>query len=66
MKLMTEIEAKEFISIELRRIQDQSFAHVLRKLLFGNPNTDWNEARRLIAVQCPETQNENWKLERVA
>lgn len=53
---MREQEVKEIISIKiLKRMQDQSAAHVLREILFNKDNKiDWEKAGFSIITNMPE------------
>lgn len=48
------IDAKEFISTNLKLIPDQAFASVLRDIIFSG-NTDWHRAAMSISKWMPET-----------
>ena len=53
---MREQEVKEIISVEiLKRMQDQSAAHVLREILFDSDNNiNWDKAGNSIIKNMPE------------
>jgi hypothetical protein len=55
---MSEVEARISISKQLQLIVDQSFASVLREIIFDNNNAiDFNKAAILIAKFQPEVNN---------
>lgn len=47
-------EAKEFVSENIKNIQDQAFAAVLRDIVFDN-NVDWHKVAMSISRNMPET-----------
>ena len=59
---MREQEVKEIISVEiLKRMQDQSAAHVLREILFDSDNNiNWDKAGNSIIKNMPELKMFYW------
>lgn len=51
------IDSKKFISEMLCNMKDQSFANILRAILFGENNKiDWENAKYIIKKHMPEVK----------